>query len=50
MKPTYHMRDVRNVRPSLADRIDLALLEFPGRTAAAFLALAAIVVLVANAV
>jgi hypothetical protein len=42
--------DVRNVRPSLADRIDLALIEFPGRTAALFGALIAIVVIAANLV
>jgi hypothetical protein len=42
--------DVKNVRPSLADRIDLALLEFPGRTALLFASAAALVVAVANLV
>jgi hypothetical protein len=42
--------DVKHVRPSLADRIDIALLQFPGRTAALFAALMAVVVIVANLV
>lgn len=46
----YFMRDVKHVRPSLADRIDLALIEFPGRTAILFAAFAALVVVVANLV
>lgn len=40
--------DVRHVRPSLADRIDLALINFPGRTALLFLSLAALIVAAAN--
>jgi hypothetical protein len=42
--------DVKHIRPSLSDRIDLALLEFPGRTALLFAALAALVVIVASVV
>jgi hypothetical protein len=42
--------DVKNVRPSLGDRIDLALLEFPGRTALTCLALAVVIVVVVNLV
>lgn len=44
----YWMQDVKHVRPSLADRIDLALMDFPGRTALLFLSAAALVVAVAN--
>jgi hypothetical protein len=46
----YWMRDVKHLRPSLADRIDIALMQFPGRTAALFGALMGIVVIVANIV
>jgi hypothetical protein len=42
--------DVKHIRPSLADRIDLALIQFPGRTALTFLTLAVLVVTVANLV
>jgi hypothetical protein len=50
MLSKYWMRDVKHVRPSLADRIDLAMIEFPGRTALLFGALAMIVIIVANLV
>lgn len=40
--------DVKHIRPSLADRIDLALIQFPGRTALTFLAAAAAIVAVVN--
>jgi hypothetical protein len=42
--------DVKHIRPSIADRIDIALNQFPGRTALLFLALAALVVSIANLV
>jgi hypothetical protein len=42
------LMDVKHVRPSLADRIDLALLNFPGRTALTFLAAAVVIVAVVN--
>jgi len=44
----YHMQDVKHLRPSLADRIDIALVQFPGRSALLFGALMAVVVIVAN--
>jgi hypothetical protein len=40
--------DVKDLRLTLGDRLDIALLYFPGRTALAFASLAAIVVIVAN--
>jgi hypothetical protein len=46
----YHMQDVKHLRPSLADRIDIALVQFPGRTSLLFGALMAVVVIVANLV
>ena len=42
--------DVKHIRRSLCDRIDLALMEFPGRTALLFAALAALVVVIASVV
>ena len=49
--PSYPKNtDVKHIRPSLSDRIDLALLEFPGRTALLFASLAALVAIVANVV
>lgn len=46
----YWMQDVKHIKPSLADRIDLALINFPGRTALLFASAAALVVAVANLV
>lgn len=40
--------DVKHIRPALADRIDIALTKFPGRTALLFLSLAVLIVIVAN--
>ncbi len=44
----YWMQDVKHIRPSLADRIDLALINFPSRTALLFLSLAVMIVAAAN--
>jgi hypothetical protein len=44
----YWMQDVKHIKPSLANRIDLALINFPGRTALLFLSLAAMIVAAAN--
>jgi hypothetical protein len=49
--PTFPKNtDVKDLRLTLGDRLDIALLYFPGRTALAFASLAAIVVIVANLV
>lgn len=46
----YWMRDVKHLKPSLADRIDIAATQFPGRTALLFAALGLLVAIVANLV
>jgi hypothetical protein len=49
--PTFPKNtDVKDLRLTLGDRLDIALLYFPGRTALAFASLAAIVVIVANVI
>lgn len=40
--------DVKDLRLTLGDRLDIALLYFPGRTALAFASLAALVVIAVN--
>ena len=50
-KPSYPKNtDVKHIRPCLADRVDMWLYEFPGRTALLFAALAALVAGIANVV
>jgi hypothetical protein len=44
----YWMQDVKHIKPALADRIDLALINFPMRTALMFFVLAFITVIGAN--